>query len=291
MELPAGRVPVLLLKTPSQPVDRYRECLESLDNAKYQPVFIPVLQHEILPDAISRLESLLASGAFKSTSSSAGRRYGGIIFTSQRAVEAFGEVMRNLEARGSSSGLDDAIFYVVGPATARALEPLGLPCEILGEETGNGEALAEFILSNYGTRWSGDEKPALLFLVGEQRRDVVPRSLQSQDLKPGNRIRVDEVEVYKTNEHANFGHEFRQKWSRNAGEQQWVVVFSPTGCSTMLDTIALYGADSNTKVATIGPTTKNHLEKLGFVAHTVASKPTPDGLALAIQNVDNMGEG
>lgn len=284
MELPAGRVTVLLLKTPSLPTDRYRETLELLGNGKYQPVFIPVLQHEILPDAISHLESLLTSGAFKSNSSGNIPRYGGIIFTSQRAVEAFGQVIKNLETRGSNSHLDESsIFYVVGQATARALASLSLPCHILGEETGNGETLAEFILSNYGTRWTDDEKPALLFLVGEQRRDVIPRILQSQDLKPGNRIRVDEVEVYKTTEHPDFGKEFRRTWIRNAGEQQWVVVFSPTGCSTILDTIASHVSDSKTKVATIGPTTKTHLwEKHGFAAHAVARKPTPEGLAAAI---------
>jgi uroporphyrinogen-III synthase len=291
MELSVGRVPVLLLKTPSQPIDRYRECLESLDSGKYQPVFIPVLRHEILPDTIAQLESLLATGAFKSTSSTS-RRYGGIIFTSQRAVEAFGQVLRNLKARGSSSGLDDStILYVVGPATARAVESLGLPCDILGKETGNGEALAQFILGNYGTRWGEGEKPGLLFLVGEKRRDVIPRSLQSQDLKPEDRIRVDEVEVYKTAEHPDFGQEFRETWSGNSGRRQWVVVFSPTGCSTMLDTVALHSADSKTKVATIGPTTKSYLEKHGFVAHVVASKPTPEGLAEAIHNADSSGEG
>jgi uroporphyrinogen-III synthase len=288
MEPSTGRVPVLLLKTPSQPTDRYHECLEALDDGKYQPVFIPVLQHEILPDAISQLESLLASGAFDSTSTDNSKRYGGIIFTSQRAVEAFGQVIKALESRGSSSGLGDStVCYVVGQATARLLKSLGLPCEILGEQTGNGEALAEFILSDYGVRWGEAVKPALLFLVGEQRRDIIPQSLQSPDLNPGDRIRVVEVEVYRTTEHPDFRREFQQTWSRCAGEPQWVVVFSPTGCSTVLDAIAQDGSGSQTKVATIGPTTKSHLlEKYGHVANATASKPSPEGLAAAIHDVD-----
>jgi uroporphyrinogen-III synthase len=286
MDRSAGRVPVLLLKTPSQPTDLYQECLESLDNGAYQPVFVPVLQHEILPDAISELESLLLSDGFRSTPDSHCPRYGGIIFTSQRAVQAFTHVIKNLETRGSNTGLDNtAVLYVVGPATARALEPLGLPCEILGEETGNGDALANFIISNYKTRWREAEKPALLFLVGEQRRDVIPRSLQSQHLKATDRIRVEEVEVYKTAEHPDFGKEFRRIWRSNASQPQWVVVFSPTGCSTVLHVISTDGHHSKTKVATIGPTTRAHLlEEYGFVANAVANKPTPEGLAAAIHD-------
>jgi uroporphyrinogen-III synthase len=40
--------------------------------------------------------------------------------------------------------------------------------------------------------------PPLLFLVGEKRRDIIPRTLTSPSLRPDQRIPVDELVVYET---------------------------------------------------------------------------------------------
>ena len=108
-----------------------------------------------------KLRSALQS---RHVSREAGSHYGGLIFTSQRAVEALSKLVED----GSGPGwphLQEVPVYSVGPATTRALraavpppsqktetEP---PLRIFGEHTGNGEALAPFIRQHYGAWYAG----------------------------------------------------------------------------------------------------------------------------------------
>jgi uroporphyrinogen-III synthase len=235
------------------------------------------------------------------------KRYGGMIFTSQRAVDAFGSVVAKLDPTKKETLFDkDMPMYVVGPATAKGVKALGLPCPIIGEQTGNGDALAQFIigwhktLSKDVTHLDGRKLP-LLFLVGEQRRDIIPKSLQSEDLPPSEQIPVLEVIVYETGEMSSFEEDFtellRQAKSAQVKEQ-WLVVFSPQGCEAMLSALGWldektgrYSAERReivsgpmiTKIATIGPTTRDYLmEQFGFEPDVCAEKPSPEGVAEGI---------
>lgn len=87
--------PILLLKTKSSPNDGYEDYF-STNN--YTPVFVPVLEHRFHTSNLDEVRELFASGAFSDETSSAKdtrenaharKRYGGMVFTSQRAVEAF----------------------------------------------------------------------------------------------------------------------------------------------------------------------------------------------------------
>jgi uroporphyrinogen-III synthase len=285
------KIPVILLKTKSTPVDRYQEHFESLGHGMYSPIFIPVLQHQMINSSLREISDLISTGAFHSSIT---RKYGGIIFTSQRAVEAFTHITKQLD--NVNKLIDEkTVLYVVGPATARAVAALGLQCPLLGEETGNGDALAAFILDDYNARWSNSQlKPSLLFLVGEQRRDIIPRTLQADTLTAEQRISVNEIEVYKTAEHPDFEESFRQEWSKGEKGEQWVVVFSPSGCRTVLQVMQLIDENTGkynpasqtpTKIATIGPTTKSFLrQEFDFDPHSCAPNPTPEGLADAIHS-------
>lgn len=285
------KIPIILLKTKSTPTDRYQEYFESLGNGTYSPIFIPVLQHQLLDSCLSDISNLISTKAFHS---SGARKYGGIIFTSQRAVEAFTQIVKQL------SNLNDLIdgktvLYVVGPATARAVTAVGLSCPVLGEETGNGEALAAFILEDYNTRWPESlSKPGLLFLAGEQRRDIIPRTLQGETLPPERRISIDELEVYKTVEHPDFEELFSREWLKRERLEQWVVVFSPSGCRTVLHVLQLIDEKTGkcnrarqtaTRLATIGPTTKAFLRReFNFEPQVCAPSPTPEDLGDSIHS-------
>ncbi len=61
------------------------------------------------------------------------------------------------------------------------------------------DAVAQFILQHY-TEWYRDRpiKPPLLFIVGEQRRDIILNTLMDANLPTESRIQVDEVVVYGT---------------------------------------------------------------------------------------------
>lgn len=231
-------------------------------------------------------------------------QYGGLIFTSQRAVEAFSDIVEDIRRAGKYS-IDELLppkvpLYVVGPATARGLRALGLDCPIVGEHSGNGDALAGFILEHYHDIYKDSEKPPLLFLVGEKRRDVIPTRLQSEDLPEERRSRVDELVIYETGEMQSFKLDFSTIWQAQQVAQvqhQWVVVFSPTGCRAMLESLGLLdpttgkakitSARRNILVATIGPTTRDYLvDEFGFTPDASAERPSPEGIAAAIRSYE-----
>jgi uroporphyrinogen-III synthase len=295
--------PVLLLKTRSSPVDGYEEYFQKVGG--YQPCFVPVLEHQFREDAFIRIHDMIKSERLVSPNKIASPgQYGGIIFTSQRAVEALSDVVRRLRQESFSfqNTLSNKIpFYVVGPATARGLRTLGLENPICGEESGNGEALASFILKDYNSLWKevASPKPPLLFLVGEQRRDIIPKTLQSDALHQSQRIGVEELVVYETGEMQSFRADFTTQWSENVQRgcsTQWVVVFSPTGCKAMLESLNLLDSETGMVktakldkcqnrilIATIGPTTRDYLRReFDFEPDVCAQVPSPEGVGDSI---------
>lgn len=314
--------PVYLLKTRSSPTDSYESHFSQLslpsspDQKSFQPIFVPVLEHLFRDDALRNLKRSAERFAFAGGSPATARqvathnpakRYGGIIFTSQRAVDAFATVIAKLDPAKLDKLFDAEMpLYVVGPATASGVRALGLPCQVLGEETGNGESLAGFIRGHYNgldesiTCVNGG-KLSLLFLVGEQRRDVIPRKLQDETLEAREKIQVVEMIVYETGEMASFEEDFTdliQEAKRAKVKEQWVVVFSPQGCEAMLSALGwldeksgkysagrreLVSGPSKTRIATIGPTTRDFLvEQFGFEPDVCAEKPSPEGVAEGI---------
>jgi uroporphyrinogen-III synthase len=133
-------------------------------------------------------------------------------------------------------------------------------------------------------------KPSLLFLVGEQRRDIIPKTLMDPSRPESQRITVDEIVVYETGEMDSFENDFRDVVSRNKPTNEvplWVVVFSPTGCEGMLRVLGMGPFGERRRddvfVATIGPTTRDFLkETFGFEADVCAERPSAEGIAEGI---------
>lgn len=134
---------------------------------------------------------------------------------------------------------------------------------------------------------------------------------------------VEELIVYGTGVMESFAVEFEralrdvrawgnpdQNTDGDSGEQKdggdaeaiWIVVFSPTGCDTMLRTLDLIpsydvsgskdgcGNRISAKVlqrkcyiATIGPTTRDHLLKFGIQPDVCAERPSPEGVGKGIE--------
>ena len=295
-----GKTPILLLKTKSVPTDTYEELFLTYDNQGYAPVFVPVLEHRFKPDALNTVRQHILNRGLVPTLQNGLATYGAMVFTSQRAVEAFNEVVEDI--RKERTSIDDLLpeslpLYVVGPATARGLRALNLRCPILGEETGNGEALAGFILEHYNSLYPGIPNPPILFMVGDKRRDIIPRTLQSEQLPSDRSARVDELVIYETGEMRSFKSNFTDIWQANAvsGRKcQWIVVFSPTGCQAMLESLGLLDVETgkakkiasgrNVLILTIGPTTRDYLmNEFDFVPDVVAEKPSPEGIAEGIR--------
>jgi hypothetical protein len=90
-----NQVPVLLLKTRSTPIDTYDEYFS---NEPFAPTFVPVLEHRPNMQNLELVRSLLLDGKLGREHNA---KYGGIIFTSQRAVEGFAKAVDQAEADSS----------------------------------------------------------------------------------------------------------------------------------------------------------------------------------------------
>ena len=195
----------------------------------------------------------------------------------------------------------------------------GIKAEVLGSECGNGDNLSRFILDHYNSlphhhlyppssrREDGEVEPPgklpLLFLTGEQHRDVIPKTLMSESLPLAERITVQELVVYeagiKADLEAELGHTLESLLSGKKDEVMWVVLFSPVSCAALVSSLrrcGLYGVDGiggrRVYIATIGSTTRDHLRNtLGVEADVCAEKPSPEGLWAGIQGVmDRLGD-
>jgi uroporphyrinogen-III synthase len=92
------KTPVLLLKTKSVPGDAYEELFSAPpEGPDFDPSFVPVLEHRFNDDGMAKVRTALQNQAI---STAEGSTYGGLIFTSQRAVEAFTRLVE--ERRGET---------------------------------------------------------------------------------------------------------------------------------------------------------------------------------------------
>ncbi|KAF4453562.1 uroporphyrinogen-III synthase [Fusarium austroafricanum] len=84
----SAKIPVLLLKTRSSPGDSYEDLFsESHANGLgFAPQFVPVLLHQFHDEGMKEVAALLRN---RRIGNQEHHEYGGLIFTSQRAVEAF----------------------------------------------------------------------------------------------------------------------------------------------------------------------------------------------------------
>ncbi|PUU80048.1 tetrapyrrole biosynthesis, uroporphyrinogen III synthase [Tuber borchii] len=264
-------IPILFLKTRSLPHEQYNEFFASnpLDNAVFTPLFIPVLKHHHV-----NLDNLKTHLITKFDSADPDS-YGGLVITSQRTAEALSSIIPALPPTTLQNLFANTKVWVVGPATGSALVRLGFAASnVLGQNSGNGEALAELILESYGSR----PKP-LLFLAGETRRDIIPKTLS---IAPeGRNITVETLTVYETIVDEGFETEFGKVIEEMKDTTRWIVLFSPTGADIAIDVLAkdLTSPSSGSYLAAIGPTTEKHLvDKLSRKPDVVAEKPTPQSL-------------
>ncbi|KAL7276509.1 uroporphyrinogen-III synthase [Rhizina undulata] len=295
--------PLILLKTKNSPTDPYETHFTTHpfvpstgDPVPFNPIYVPVLQHRhinlsLLEEIITtnRIRAIYSEPNSRLESEEGGIVYGGLIITSQRAVEALGSVLSKLSSNPSLSTtlntlLSQVKVYVVGPATAAAVTALGFtPTNVLGSSCGSGAVLAPFILADYNSSSSDTPKKLpLLFLVGEVRRDIIPKTLRSAP-EP-ERIELTEMVIYETAVVEEFRDEFRAAMEKTAGAgERWVVVFSPAGADVAVEILREGGGEAEgVRIAAIGPTTEGVLKGLGRAPDVVAQKPSAEGLWEAI---------
>uniref|UniRef100_A0A0D9QWU1 Uroporphyrinogen-III synthase n=1 Tax=Chlorocebus sabaeus TaxID=60711 RepID=A0A0D9QWU1_CHLSB len=228
--------------------------------------------------------------------------YGGLIFTSPRAVEAAQLCLeknnktevweRSLKEKWNAKSV-----YVVGHATASLVSKIGLDTE--GETCGNAEKLAEYICSR-------ESSPLpLLFPCGNLKREILPKALKDKG------IAMESVTVYQTIPHPGIQGNLNSYYSQQ-GVPASITFFSPSGLTYSLkhiqelsgdniDQIKTQGprhlkqnclqlellrkdcTDAATMFAAIGPTTAHALAAQGLPVSCTAESPTPQALATGIR--------
>ncbi|KAL8862610.1 MAG: hypothetical protein Q9178_001108 [Gyalolechia marmorata] len=311
-------IPVILLKNPSAGhTDLYTTHFASNPpsppNSPYEPLYIPVLEHTYSIEPLLSMLSRFNEDKILDQDPTSRFAYGGLIFTSQRAVEAFASALDSSRLNDgqelNGTPLEElrrlAIpLYAVGPATARSLEGVQkthMPCCWVrgGKEAGTGELLAELILQDYNTIYKtptgpGEKKP-LLFLTGAQHREIIPNTLMSAP--DPQRIDVQTMIVYATSESPSFATNITHTLlTTSTARIRWIVIFSPTGGESLLRALGWLSHPSETNslphqanrktifIATIGPTTRDYMRTtFGFSVDVCAETPSPEGVRKGIE--------
>ncbi|XP_008489965.1 uroporphyrinogen-III synthase isoform X1 [Calypte anna] len=255
---------VLLLKDPKDKDSGPDPYIKELGLYGFEATLIPVLSFEFVS-----LESL-----FEKLSNP--ECYGGLVFTSPRALEAIKLCLKdNTKNEAWSKSLrqrwNTKPAYVVGKATASLVEEIGLTPQ--GEKSGNAEKLAQYICSR--------EKPdssALLFPCGALKREVLPTVLREKG------IPLESLTIYETTQHPDLQESLSSYFSQQ-GIPVSVVFFSPSGVKFCLQHIQKLSGDfiDHIKFAAIGPTTAEALGGAGIPCSCTAETPTPQALAAGIQ--------
>uniref|UniRef100_A0A8D0H0Q8 Uroporphyrinogen-III synthase n=1 Tax=Sphenodon punctatus TaxID=8508 RepID=A0A8D0H0Q8_SPHPU len=254
---------VLLLKDPKEGDSRSDPYIKELGLYGLEATLIPVLAFEFVSlqtffEKLSRPE-----------------RYGGLIFTSPRAVEALklclGEKSKNEAWKKSlEEKWNTKSTYVVGKATASVVAEIGLAPQ--GEECGNAEKLAGYICS----REQLNSSP-LLFPCGSLKREVLPTILR------GKGVSLESLTVYQTAQHPNLQESLKNYFSQQ-GIPTSITFFSPSGVKFCLKHIQKLSGEliHQIKFAAIGPTTAEALTNEGIPVSCTSENPTPQDLAAGI---------
>uniref|UniRef100_A0A8V5G2J7 Tetrapyrrole biosynthesis uroporphyrinogen III synthase domain-containing protein n=1 Tax=Melopsittacus undulatus TaxID=13146 RepID=A0A8V5G2J7_MELUD len=230
---------VLLLKDPKDKESGPDPYIQALGSYRFEATLIPVLSFEFIS-----LESLFEKLSHPEC-------YGGLIFTSPRALEA--------------------IKICLKEKSKNEVEEIGLTPQ--GETSGNAEKLAEYICSREKSSSS-----ALLFPCGALKREVLPTVLREKG------IPLESLTVYQTTQHAHLQESLSSYFSQQ-GIPASIVFFSPSGVKFCLQHIQKLSGDfiNHIKFAAIGPTTAEAMEAAGIPVSCTAESPTPQDLATGIQ--------
>ncbi|KAL8848722.1 MAG: hypothetical protein Q9221_006266 [Calogaya cf. arnoldii] len=309
-------IPILFLKNPSAGhTDPYTSHFGSnplpSSRSAYEPLYVPVLEHTSSTAPILDMFSHFKQSFGPDLISTTHFPYGGLIFTSQRAVEAFALALDSFrpdnfhELGATPLGYLRQLaipLYAVGPATARSLEEIrkkDMPCCWIrgGEQAGTGELLAKLILEDYNDHWKGalaEQKKPLLFLTGAKHRDIVPATLMSAS--GDQRIKVKTLVVYATSESPSFASEITNTLNvTSTAPIRWIVIFSPTGGESLLRALGWLSDSNNvngprrtnprTFIASIGPTTRDYMRTTcNLPVDVCAENPSPEGVRKGIEN-------
>ncbi|XP_026206454.1 uroporphyrinogen-III synthase isoform X1 [Anabas testudineus] len=254
---------VLLLKEPRDTESGTDPYIKELASHGHKATLIPVLSFKCV--SLNTLSDKLFQP----------EKYGGLVFTSPRAVEAVEKCLGPEERREEWNNAvrdkwNSKSIYVVGKATAALVQSLGL--KPLGEETGTAEILSRVIIEREDTNI-----PPLFFPCGSIKREVLPTALRE------NGVPLETLTVYQTAEHPDLEKNLMNYFTEQ-GTPASIAFFSPSGVKFCLKVVQRLSGEQlmQIKFAAIGPTTRDAMTAEGLCVSCTAAKPTAEHLAAAI---------
>lgn len=237
---------VILLKKRSDDVELNR--LDPYEQEYSDCVFVPIMDYKNINLDETKHDLLNY------------HKFDGIVVTSQRAVDAIKSVLPEV-----SQSVFNKPIYTVGPTTAHRLKKLGFN-NVIGDESGNGVALAQLMISDLKTPSN------FLFLAGEIHRRNLPDRLEKAGHSVVTRI------VYYTEPDANV----EENLLKHTSSGDWIVFFSPSHTDRALEFVK-NSTTPNVNLAAIGPTTEEFLRQHNLTVSATASDPSAAGLMRAIK--------
>uniref|UniRef100_A0A8D2N275 Uroporphyrinogen III synthase n=1 Tax=Zonotrichia albicollis TaxID=44394 RepID=A0A8D2N275_ZONAL len=229
---------VLLLKDPKDKDSGPDPYIEELGSYSLEATLIPALSFEF-----TSLDSLFEKLSHPEC-------YGGLVFTSPRALEAIKICLKEKSKKEAWSKSLKQMWsikptYVVGKATAS-----------LGEKPNSS---------------------ALLFPCGALRREVLPTVLREKG------IPLEGLTVYQTAQHPDLQESLSSYFSQQ-GIPASIAFFSPSGVKFCLQHIQKLSGDliNQVKFAAIGPSTAKALRDAGVAVSCTAGSPSAQELAAAL---------
>jgi uroporphyrinogen-III synthase len=257
---------VLVTRSPRQS----SELAAQLNALGLEPVLVPAIELAP-PSSFAALDAVVAelSG------------FHWLIFTSANAVDAF---HRRMESAGLNVAGVEARIAAIGPATARALESIGLAAELVPPQ-----AVAESFVETLLPYVRGPNGSATRFLLirAEDARDVLPEALRAAGAE------VTIVPAYRTVVPAGSIDAVRELF---AGARSDIAAVTFTSSSTARNLLALCEAAGVTLPpsalrVSIGPITSETLRSLGRAPHAEAVTASVAALAQAVREAINNSQG
>ncbi|XP_015112155.1 uroporphyrinogen-III synthase [Diachasma alloeum] len=194
--------------------------------------------------------------------------YSGLIFTSQRSVEA---IKHCLADNPLSPPWRELPAYCVGPATENLAKNALDLANCVGSRSGNAQELAKFIISRHTNR----DQP-LLYPCSGIARETVQQMLEEAQ------ISVEKITAYETLPSETLEDDLLDI----VKESQIVVFFSPSNVKNVIAIAEKNNLTGGMRPVAIGPVTAEAIEDRGLRIYATAAKPDPQALLKSVQDAE-----
>ncbi|XP_028407629.1 uroporphyrinogen-III synthase-like [Dendronephthya gigantea] len=281
--------PIILILKSKNENDNYERLLHEHG---YRTVFVPVLSfkfinQEALKDRLNNPE-----------------KHSGLIFTSQRAIEAVQLCLSDpvFEEKWSSllkEQWSHLPVFVTGKATGKQVREKLNFSSVFGEDSGSAQALSITILNTL----PADLNKELLFPCANIKKETLPNILKEKHYgiccitsyctQPDPKLLDSLKIIFQTSssttefsEASGLSSEFPEETSQPPAQPSCIVFFSPSGVTFAHNALQQsIKSFENVKLVAIGQSTAQEMQNLGLTVSGIPKKPDPQSLLEVIDSI------